>query len=163
MNKLFLPIALLFFQFFLNALGGSAWLLFDGPLALVVIYAFFHRFDTRDIVLYAVFCGLCRDIFSMDVFGLSAFAYGTIAFLVSLATRFINRHNDAFVFPVVFISAWLCPYVAVVLKALFAETAVSPFSGVFFVRGFLGAVGTTVLAVLLYHFWRLCGLGSTES
>jgi rod shape-determining protein MreD len=162
MNKLLLPLALIALQFFFSALGWFSWSLFDGPLALVVMFAFFHSLDTRNAVFYAVLCGLCRDLFSLDVFGLSALTYVVIVFMVLFTTRFINRHNGFFVFPVIFIASLSAPYLGAVMKAFFAETAVSSSAGIFFSRSLLQAVGTTALALPLYLLSKPCGLGLTE-
>ena len=150
-------------QFFLSSLGWFSWSVFDGPLALVVMFTFFHNLDTRDSILYAVVCGLCRDLYSLDVFGLFAFSYIVVAFCVSFVTRFINRHNGVFVFPMVFVVSVFHPYLAAVIKSFFAESAVPSMSGLFFVRSLLQAVGTTALAVPLYLLSRPCGLELTES
>ena len=163
MNKLFLPVILIALQFFFNSLGWFSWSVFDGPLALVVMFTFFHNLDTRDTILYAVVCGLYRDLYSLDVFGLFTFSYILVAFFVSFVTRFINRHNGIFVFPVLFAVSVLHPYLAAAIKAFFAESAVPSMSGLFFVRSLLQAVGTTALAVPLYLLSRPCGLELTES
>ena len=163
MNKLFLPLICLVFESSLSALGFVTWSFLDGPLALVVMFTFAHSLDTRSFILYAAWCGLCRDLFGLDVFGVMTLSYIAIAFLISIATRFINRQNGFFVFPMVFVAAWLHPFLAVWVKAFFAETAVSPSSGWFFVRSFVQAVGTTVLAIPLYFLSRSCGWELTES
>lgn len=163
MNKLFLPLVLLVFESFLNALGFFSWSLLDGPLALVVMFTFSHSLDMRHFLFYAAWCGLCRDLFGLDVFGVMTLSYIAIAFLIALATRFINRQNGFFVFPMVLVAAWLHPSLAVWVKTFFAEMAAAPFSGWFFIRCFIQAVGTTVLAIPLYFFSRSCGWELTES
>jgi cell shape-determining protein MreD len=163
MKKLFLPLALIFFQFSFNALGWTSWPLFNGPLALVVMFAFFHSLDMRDTVFMAALCGACMDFFSLDVFGLSALIFVGIALAVSFATRFINRHNGFFVFPVIFIAVLLDSYFTVWAKGFFADASGDWLSALFFTRSFVQAVGTTALAVPLYLFSSRCGLRLSES
>jgi rod shape-determining protein MreD len=140
---------------------SSFWLLFDTSLALVVVYTFFHSMDPRDYVFYALFCGLWQDIFSSDVFGIHMLSYLGCAFGVAVASRIIYRHNQIFIFPMVFIAALLNNQLIFSLKSLLPGAAPFSFSGWFLLRTFLEASGSAAVAYPLYLFLQKCASEST--
>ena len=146
-----------FFSFF-----GSFWFLFDPLLALVVIYTFFHSMDMRDYLSYALFCGLWQDIFSLDLFGIHMFSYLVCGFSVAVASRIIYRHNQIFIFPMVFAAVLLNNSLIFFLKILLPGAIPASFSGLFLWRCFLEAAGTTMLAYPFYLFLQKCVSGFTD-
>jgi rod shape-determining protein MreD len=146
-----------FFSFF-----GFSWLLFDPLLALVVIYTFFHSMDMREYLPYALFCGLGQDIFSLDLFGVHMLSYLAASFCVAVASRIIYRHNQIFIFPMVFAAVLLNNSLIFFLKILLPGAMPPVFSGLFLFRCFLEAAGTTLLVYLLYPFLQKCVSGFTE-
>lgn len=162
MDKFILAICLLFLKFAFVSLLSLPGPVFDPLLALVVIYTFFHTLDIREFVLYALFCGFCRDIFSLDVFGIYMLSYLISAFGVALASRIIYRQNGLLVFPLVFIAAFLNSQIIFLLRFFVLHIGTLHLSGGFGLRCLVESIGTTLFAYPVYLFSKRCALGLTE-
>jgi len=155
---LLLPIVLIFLKFAFVNIFSLPWSLFEPLLACVILYTFFHSFDTKDYVLYALFCGFLGEIFSADAFGIHIIAYLAVAFCVALICVVIYRENRLFLFPVVFVGTWLGNAVIVFLKSFFSHAAAGPAIGPFLLGGIAESAGNTLLVYLLDLFSKRCGL-----
>jgi rod shape-determining protein MreD len=156
MNKFSLAVLLIFFKFALTSFFSLPWSFFNPLFALVIFYTFFHSLDTKDYVIYALFCGLLGDFFSLDVFGVYTISSLACAFGVAFVTRFIYRQNWIFVFPMVFLGTLLANLAIFFLKFFFLKGGVFPFSGWFLARCLFESLGTVLIASPLYNFSKRC-------
>lgn len=162
MFKFLLVPAVLFLKFVFLATTGITWSLFDPLLALVVVNAFIRSLETRDYCFYAIFCGFCQDVFSADIFGIHIISYLVCALVVACALKFIYRDNWVFIFPFVFIAAFLNQQIILFLKVLASGSAGLSFSWFLLLRCSVEASGTTLLAYPLYKVLSPCAKESTE-
>jgi rod shape-determining protein MreD len=161
MNIYLLPLVVVVIRWFLAAVFRWPWSVFDPFLALVAMYAFFHGFETRQNVLYALYCGFVRDLFSLDTFGLFMLTYLATALAIALFSVIVNRQSSFVVFPVIFAAAFLSSHIALVFKIWLERQSVFSYAPVFLGRSLLEAAGTTLFAYPLYHFSRRCALTLT--
>jgi rod shape-determining protein MreD len=103
-NRFLWPFLLLAAQLVVDQLSGAPFSFFDPLLAAVVLYAYFHSYDVRDNILFAALCGLVKDMVGLDVFGLNVLSFALVSLGVVYGARFLNRQQDVFVFPVVFLA-----------------------------------------------------------
>ena len=162
MEKFLLPLLLLFSKFILVNFFSLPWSFFDPLIACVIIYTFFHNLDTKAFILYALFCGLLREFFSLDVFGIYLLAYLGCSLSVAFLARLVDRHNWMLIFPVVFFGNVLANLVVFLLRPLLDSTVSVGPTGLFFARSLLEALGTTLIVYPLYLFSKKCGLKLTE-
>lgn len=156
MNRFLLPFIFIFLKFILAQLFNISWFLFDPLLALVVFYTFFHSLDIKDYCGYAVYCGLCADIFSLDVFGIHILSYLGCAFIVAALSVMMYRENRFFVFPVVFLGVFLTNLFSFILKLFIFNAAQFQDLQWFLVSSFSQALGTVIFAFPLYKFSKKC-------
>jgi rod shape-determining protein MreD len=161
MNIYLLPLVLILVRWVLTAAGRLPWSVFDPFLALVAMYAFFHGFEARQNISYALYCGLIRDLTSLDTFGLFMFVYLATALAVALFSVIVNRQSPLFVFPVIFVAALASSHITWVLAFWLGRSASFSYGLGFFGRALCEAVGTTLFAYPLYHFSRRCALTLT--
>jgi len=162
-NRFFWPFLLLTVQVTADQLIGASVTFFDPLLAAVVLYAYFHNYEVRDSILFAGLCGLAKDFLGLDVFGLYTVTFVLVSFGVVGATRFLNRQEDVFVFPLVVLAVFVQRF-GVSMGRLFLYDAGPRGSVVaFFLRVALTAAGTAAVAFALYRLSRTCDLGLTES
>ncbi len=161
MDKFLFALLLVFFKFAFVHVVSFPWSLFDPLLAIVVIYTFFHSLDMRHYLVYALFCGFLRDVFGLDVFGISMLSYLACAFGVAVASRIIYRQNWVFVFPMVFFGVFLNNQLIFLLRVLLLPASHMNFSGWFFIRSLVESIGTVLLSYPLYIFSKRCVPGLT--
>src|SRR5512135_239386 len=152
MNKYLLPVVLVFLRFWVTSVLGWSWSFFDPALACVAVFTFFHNMDTRDVIVYALWCGLAGDMLGLDVFGLSMMATSATALGISFGMRFINRQNPQLVFLIVFFSVYGNEAVMLVLRSFFGAGVVTPASFWLWSRVFVEALGTAFLAYPIILF-----------
>ena len=156
MNKFFLPPILILAELMLVQVFNLHLSLFNSLLLLVVLFTFFHSLDIRDFVLFSLYCGFLRDIFSLDFFGMNALSYVLCAFCVSAVSNIIYRHNWVLVFPLVFAAVFLNSQVIQLLKLLLFGISYQPTSIIFVLKVFAEAIGTSLLVYPLYQFFKRC-------
>lgn len=158
MNKFLLPPLLVFLEFIFTSIYSLPWSLFDSLLTLVIIYTFFHSLDMKDFVVFALFCGFLRDIFSLDIFGVYMFSYLISSFCVSLVSVMLNRDNWFFIFPLVFLGTFLNNHIILISKFLFFGSPYQLQANWFFIRNLTEAGVNTLLAYPFYLFSKKCAL-----
>jgi rod shape-determining protein MreD len=156
MNKFLLATILVFVKFIFEAIFGFQWQVFDPLLVVVVVFTFFHSFDTLDYLGYAIFCGLLKDIFSSDIFGIYTLTYLAATFIVVAISRLLYRHNWFFVFPVVFIAVFLTYPTVFILKATVLKSTTGPYSAFLFLRSLVESFASVVWAYPIYIFSKRC-------
>lgn len=161
MNIFFLPLLLVLVRWVLAAVLRLPWSVFDPFLALVAMYAFFHGFEARQNISYALYCGFIRDLAGLDTFGLYMLVYLATALAVALFSVIVNRQSPLFVFPVVFVAALAGSHIAWALAFGLGRAASFSYGFGFLGRSVLEAVGTTLFAYPLYHFSRRCASALT--
>jgi|GEM_PF-888093 len=162
-NRFLWPLLLIALQLVVDQLSGASVSFFDPLLAAVVLYAYFHAYDVRDNVLFAAFCGLVKDVLGLDVFGLYTATFILLSLAVVYGTRFLNRQQDVFVFPIVFLAVFAQRLGVGLGRLVFCDAGPGGSVVVFFLRVGLTAAGTVAAAYGLYRFSRRCDLGLTES
>lgn len=162
-NRFSWPFLLLAVQVIVDQLTGASVSFFDPLLAAVVLYAYFHSYDVRDNVLFAALCGLLKDVLGLDVFGLYAVTFVLVSLGVVYGTRFLNRQQDVFVFPLVFLAVTAQRLGVGMGRLVFFDAGPRGSVVAFFLRVGLTAAGTVAVAYALYRFSRRCDLGLTES
>lgn len=157
------PVAALL-EIFLHQFFCAGWLLFDPLLALALIYAFLHYLETRNFLLYAFWCGLWKDAFSVGAFGVFAAVFVSCALLAAFASRMVYRRNWLFIFPLVFLGQFVSNHIAFFLDLLLPLGRHFSYSFSFFGRTLLEAFGTSVFAYPVFIFLggnRRCDQEST--
>ncbi len=162
-NRFLWPFFLLAAQVVVDQLTGASVSFFDPLLAAVVLYAYFHNYDVRDNVLFAALCGVVKDVLGLDVFGLYAVSFVLVSLGVVYGTRFLNRQQDIFVFPIVFLAVFVQRLGVGMGRLVFFDAGPRGSVVAFFLRVGLTAAGTLVAAFALYRLSRQCDLGLTES
>ncbi len=162
-NRWLWPFLLLAAQVVVDQLTGASVSFFDPLLAAVVLYAYFHNYDVRDNILFAALCGLVKDTLGLDVFGLHAVTFVLVSLGAVYGTRFLNRQQDIFVFPIVFLAVTAQRLGVGMGRLVFFDAGPRGSVVAFFLRVGLTAVGTVAAAFVLYRLSRRCDLGLTES
>lgn len=156
MNRFLLPLIFIFLKFILVQLFSLSWFLFDPLLVLVVFYTFFHSLDVKDYFGYAVYCGVCADIFSLDIFGIHILSYLGCAFTVAALSVLIYRENRYFVYPMVFLGVFITNLFSFVFKLLIFNTVQFHDIRWFLIVSFLQALGTVIFALPFYKISKKC-------
>ena len=157
MNKYLLPPVFIFLKFVFVQSLSFPWPVFEPVLCLALIYSFFHSLDLKGWLLYALYCGLSRDVFSLDVFGFYIFSCVLSCFVVSILTRIVYRQNWVFVFPVVFIGIFLAGHFVIFFKTFFvSETIWVSQYWLALARVIFESAGTALLAFPIYIFSKRC-------
>jgi cell shape-determining protein MreD len=162
-NRWLWPFFLLGLQVVIDQLTGTPASFFDPLLAAVVLYAYFHSYDVRDNIVFAALCGLVKDLMGLDVFGLYAVTFPLVSFGVMTGTRFLNRQQDIFVFPLTALAVFVHRFAVGMGRLFFFDAGPRGSIMAFLLRIGLTAAGTAVFAYALYRLSRLCDLGLTES
>ncbi|MGE5280374.1 MAG: hypothetical protein ACM3L6_06500 [Deltaproteobacteria bacterium] len=157
------PLWLLAVQIVVDELSGVSASFFDPLVAAIVLYAYFHSYDVRDNIVFAALCGLAKDLLGLDVFGLYTATFVLLALGVLTATRFLNRQQDVFAFPLAALAVFLHRSVVGMGRLFFFDAGPRGSVGAFFLRAGLTAAGTAAFAYALYRLSRKCELGLTES
>ena len=158
MDLFILPLFLILLKFAAANFFSLSFSLFDPLMGLMVVYTFFHSLDTRTVFLYAIVCGLLREIFSCDVFGIYLISYLGSAFTVACVMRLVYRDNWLFVFPVVFFGTFFCNALTYILRPLLGGILPAGQSGLFFIKNLIEACGTTLFIYPLYRWAKKCDL-----
>ncbi len=161
MSIYLLPLVFFVLRWLFSSLFCLPWSLFDPFLALVAMHAFFHGFEARRNIMFALFCGLVRDMTGLDTLGLYMLTYLATALAVALFSVIINRQSLWLVFPAVFVASVFGSHVALILSFWLEKQSPLSYSFVFLGRAILEAAGTTLVAYPLHHFSRRCGLTLT--
>lgn len=156
MNKFFLPPIFILTEYAFLQIFGLRWPFFDSAFVLVAIFTFFHSHDLKEFLFFSLFCGFCRDIFSIDFFGLHMLSYAVCAVCIAAVSNIIYRHNRTFIFLFVFIGVFLNSQVAQLLRALLFGVQYQPFSGALILRVFIMAAGSTFLVYPITYFTKRC-------
>ncbi len=156
MNIFLLPVILIVLKLFLVRLFNLSFFPFDPLLLLVVFYSFFHNLDIKNYCGYAIYCGLCADIFSLDIFGIHIISYLGCVFIIASLSILIYRENRYFVYPMVFLSVFLVNLLSFVLKLFIFNTVQLCDSGWFLAVSFLQASVTVIFAFPFYKFSKRC-------
>lgn len=156
MNIFLLPVIFIVLKFILVQLFNLSFFPFDPLIVLIVFYTFFHSLDVKDYCGYAVYCGLCADIFSLDIFGVHILSYLGCVFVVASLSILIYRENRYFVYPAVFLSVFLTNIFSFLLKLFIFNTVRFYDIGLFLVVSFVQASGLVIFAIPFYKFSKKC-------
>jgi len=162
-NRFLWPFLLLAAQLVVDQLSGAPFSFFDPLLAAVVLYAYFHSYDVCDNIFFAALCGLVKDMVGLDVFGLNVLSFALVSLGVVYGTRFLNRQQDVFVFPIVFLAVVIQRFGIGLGRFVFFDAGPAGPVVALLAPVSLTAAGTAVAAFVLYRLSRLCDLGLTES
>jgi len=162
-NRFLWPFLLLATQLLVDQMTGAPVSFFDPLLAAVVLYAYFHSYEVRDSVLFAGLCGAVKDVLGLDVFGLHAVTFVLVALGVVYGMRFLNRQQDVFVFPLVFLAVLIQRLGVGMGRLLLFDAGPRGSVVAFMLRVGLTAAGSVAAAYGLYRLSRRCDLGLTES
>lgn len=162
MDMIFLSLGLLFLKFAFTNFFSLPFSFFDPLLCIVIIYVFFHSLNFFAFFALAIFCGLLRDIFSLDVFGVYLFSFVFCALAVVFVARLVNRDNWLIALALVFLGVLFNNFLVVLLKPLFGSFASEGITGWFLLKNFIEALGTTALAYGLINFSKKCDLRLTR-
>jgi rod shape-determining protein MreD len=158
MDMILLTFVLLFLKFAFTNFFSLPFSFFDPLLCIVIIYTFFHSLDFFAFAALAIFCGILRDVFSLDVFGVYFFSFMLCTLAVVFVARLVNRDNWLIVLPIVFLCVLFNNFLAMFLKPLLGSFSSEGISGWFLIRNFIEALGTTALAYCLIIFSKKCDL-----
>lgn len=156
MNIFLLPLVFIILKFILIQLFNLSSFSFDPLLLLVVFYTFFHSLDFKNYCGYAVYCGFCADIFSLDIFGIHILSYLGCAFVIASLSIVIYRENRYFVYPVLFLSVFLVNLFSFALKLFVFKAVRLHDMGLFLIVSFIQAFITVIFAFPFYKFSRKC-------
>lgn len=159
---IFLSLGLLFLKFAFTNFFSLSFSFFDPLLCIVIIYTFFHSLDFFAFVGLAIFCGILRDIFSIDVFGIYLFSFIFCTLAAVFVARLVNRDNWFIALALVFLGVLFNNFLVVFLKPFFGSFASEGITGWFLLRNFIEALGTTALAYGLIKFSKKCDLKLTR-
>ncbi|MFH1622728.1 MAG: rod shape-determining protein MreD [Candidatus Omnitrophota bacterium] len=79
-------------------------------LFIVTIFSFYFNFDKLKVILFCLFCGLLKDIFSITPIGTHMLAYMILGVTLSYASKRFLRYNWLFIIPL-FIFASVGQYI----------------------------------------------------
>lgn len=162
MDMILLTLGLFFLKFGLTNFFSLPFSFFDPLLCLVIIYVFFHSLDSFVFIAFAIFCGVLRDIFSLDVFGIYLVSFVFCSMAVVFVARLVNRDNWLIVLPLVFLFVLFNNFLVVLLKPFFGSSINEGITGWFLLKNFTEALGTTALAYVLINFSKKCDLRLTR-
>ncbi|MFH1622017.1 MAG: rod shape-determining protein MreD [Candidatus Omnitrophota bacterium] len=79
-------------------------------LFIVTIFSFYFNFDKLKVIMFCLFCGFLKDIFSIAPIGTHMLAYMILGVILSYASQRFLRYNWIFIIPL-FIFASVGQYI----------------------------------------------------
>lgn len=96
-------------------------------LLLITIFSFYFNFDKIKVILFCLFCGFLKDIFSLTYFGTHMFIFMSLGILLSYISGQFLRYNWIFIIPLFIVASIGNSVIYVLVQNLFFNKEISLF------------------------------------
>ncbi len=96
-------------------------------LFLVTIFSFYFNFDILKVLLFCLFCGFLKDIFSIAPLGTHMFIFICLGIVLSYASRKFLRYNWTFIIPLYMFATIGQGIIYALIQAVFFKISLSVF------------------------------------
>lgn len=75
-------------------------------LLLVTIFSFYFNFEKLKVILFCLFCGFLKDVFSLAPLGTHMFIFMCLGLMLSYISKRFLRYNWIFILPLFFVATF---------------------------------------------------------
>lgn len=97
-------------------------------LFLITIFSFYFNFDNLKVIFFCIFCGLLKDLFSLEPLGTHMFMFVCLGLFLSYISKRFLRYNWIFIIPLFVCASFGQNIIYVIMQNVFFNRELSFFA-----------------------------------